>query len=248
MNAVQQSPQGPGREELSRLLPAPADPDLSPGRHRLLKEHLMNHVQEESRLAARRWRLATRFAAPVALAAAVASAAVSIGQTSGNADTAVVAAGPERIANVAYTLDQEPDSVVKMSMRVEGGEMNCVNGNCTVPESGPEPTKVVADPAELQHDLDRMGVNARVYRDDPGCTVDQRNLKRDHDANRAAVGKIEREGDRLVTVIHRDKIPDGSTLVVVLPSPNGKDLALFGLDVLKGELPSCYHAQKEELS
>ncbi|MFE9139729.1 hypothetical protein ACFYMK_37615, partial [Streptomyces sp. NPDC007355] len=195
MNAVQQSPPGPGREELSRLLPAPADPDLSPGRHRLLKEHLMNHVQEESRPAARRWRLATRSAVPVALAAAVAGVAVSMGQTPGNADTAVVAAGPDRISNVAYTLDQEPGSAVRMSMRVQGGERTCVNGNCTVPESGPEPAKVVVDPAELQHDLDRMGVTARVYRDDPGCTVDQRNLNRNHDVHRAAVGKIQHEGD-----------------------------------------------------
>ncbi|MFE9139721.1 hypothetical protein, partial [Streptomyces sp. NPDC007355] len=84
--------------------------------------------------------------------------------------------------------------------------------------------------------------------DDPGCTVDQRNLNRNHDVHRAAVGKIQHEGDRLVTLIHRDKIPDGSTLIVVLPSPDGKDHGLFGLDILKGELPSCYHAQNEELS
>ncbi|MFF3313700.1 hypothetical protein [Streptomyces sp. NPDC002952] len=248
MNADQQPPQGPGREELSRLLPAPADPDLSPGRHRLLKEHLMKHMQEASRLAARRWRLTTRFAAPVALAAAVAGIAVGIGQTPGSADTPVVAAGPDRINNVAYTLDQEPGSAVRMSMRVQGGERKCVNDNCTVPESGPAPVRVVADPAEFQHDLDRMNVNARVYRDDPGCSVDQKNLNRDHDADRAAVGKIQREGDRLVTVIHRDKIPEGSTLVVILPSSYRKGHGLFGLDVLKGELPSCYHAQNGQLS
>ncbi|WP_371666444.1 hypothetical protein OG985_47905 [Streptomyces sp. NBC_00289] len=245
MNATPQSPQGSEREELSRLLPAPADPDLSRDRHLLLKEHLMNHVQEESGLTARRWRLATRFVAPVALAAAVAGVAVSIGQTSGNTDT--VAAGPDRISNVAYTLDQEPNNTVKMSMRVEGGELKCVNGNCSVPPTGPEPERVLADPAGLQHDLDRMGVHARVYREDPSCPVDQRDLNRDRGVTRAAIGKIERENNRLVTTIHRDKIPDGSTLVVFLPSNEDTPHGLFGVDVLKGELPSCYHAQNEEL-
>ncbi|MER6432159.1 hypothetical protein ABT272_31240 [Streptomyces sp900105245] len=248
MNATPQSPHSSEREELFRLLPAPADPDLSRDRHRLLKEHLMNHVQEESRLTARRWRLATRVAAPLALAAAVAGVAVSVGQTSGNTTTGTVAAGPDRISNVAYTLDREPNSTVKMSLRVKGGEMKCIDGKCTTPgEAWPGRTRVVADPAALQHDLDRMGVNARVYRDDPACSIAQQSLNRDKEASRSAVGKVERVNDQLVATIHRDKIPDGSTLVVVLPSGEGKDQGLFGTDVLKGDLPSCYHAQKAEL-
>lgn len=106
---------------------------------------------------------------------------------------------------------------------------------------------VVADPTELQHDLDRMGVTARVYRDDPTCSIAQKDLNRDKEASGAALSKVERVNDQLVATIHRDKIPDGSTLVVVLPSGEGKDEALFGTDVLKGDLPSCYHAQKAEL-
>ncbi|WP_189891699.1 hypothetical protein [Streptomyces xantholiticus] len=193
----------------------------------------MNHVQEDSRLTARRRRLTTRFVVPVALAAAVAGVAVSIGQTPGDTDTVTVAAGPDRITNVAYTLDREPHNIVKLSMPIE--------------TSGMSVQRVLSDPAGLQHDLDRMGVNARVYRDDPSCPVAQKDLNRDREANKAAVGKIGRENDRLVTTIHRDKIPNGSTLVVVLPPTGGKGHGLFGIDVLKGELPSCYHAQNEEL-
>ncbi|MGQ4365800.1 hypothetical protein [Streptomyces sp. SAS_272] len=248
MNATPHSPQKSEREELSRLLPAAADPDLSNDRHRLLKEHLMNHVQEESRLTARRWRLATRVVAPLALAAAVAGVMVSVGQPSDNSDMANIAAGPDRISNVAYTLDRESNSTVKMSLRVKGGEMKCVNGKCTVPgEAWPGQTRVVADPAKLQHDLDRMGVTARVYRDDPTCSIAQKDLNRDKEASGAAVGKVERVNDRLVATIHRDKIPNGSTLVVVLPSGEGKYQGLFGTDVLKGDLPSCYRSQKAEL-
>jgi hypothetical protein len=248
MNATLHSPRSSEREELSRLLPAAANPDLSRDRHRLLKEHLMNHVQEKSRPAGRRWRLATRVAAPLALAAAVAGVAVSVGQTSGNSDTITVAAGPGRISNVAYTLDRESNSTVKMSLRVKGGEMKCVNGKCTTPgEAWPGRTRVVADPAELQHDLDRMGLTARVYRDDPTCSIAQKDLDRDKEASGAPLSKVERMNDQLVATIHRDKIPDGSTLVVVLPSGEGKDEGLFGTDVLKGDLPSCYHAQKAEL-
>jgi hypothetical protein len=36
-------------EELARLLPAPAEADLAPDRHRLLKEHLMQEIQEAVR-------------------------------------------------------------------------------------------------------------------------------------------------------------------------------------------------------
>ncbi|MGA8114130.1 MAG: CU044_5270 family protein [Actinocatenispora sp.] len=64
--------------ELSRLLPAPADPTLSADRHLLLKEHLLNEIQQTNKAPAatgrRRWRLA--LAAPVAVAAV---AAVTIG-------------------------------------------------------------------------------------------------------------------------------------------------------------------------
>ncbi|MGI5380680.1 hypothetical protein ACQEV2_42135 [Streptomyces sp. CA-251387] len=249
MNITPQSPYGAEREELSQLLPAPADPDLSRDRHRLLKEHLMNHVlQEESRLTARRWRLTTRVAAPLALAAAVAGVAVSMGQTSGNTETVTVAAGPDRITNVGYTLDREPNSTVKMSILVEGGEMKCVNGKCTTSgEAWPGRTKVVADPAGLQHDLDRMGVNARVYRDDPSCPVAQKDLNRDKEANRTVIQKVERTNNRLIATIHQDKIPNGSTLVVVLPNNEDKDQGLFGTDVLRGDLPDCYHAQRAEL-
>ncbi|MER6434661.1 hypothetical protein ABT272_45220 [Streptomyces sp900105245] len=247
MNATPHTPHSSEREELSRLLPAAADPDLSSDRHRLLEEHLMNHMQEKSRTA-KRWRLATRVAAPLALAAAVAGVAVSVGQTSGNTTTGTVAAGPGRISNVAYTLDRQDDSTVKMSLRVKGREMKCIDGKCTTPgEAWAGRTRVVADPAALQHDLDRMGIHARVYRDDPTCSIAQQSLNRDKEASRAAVGKVERVHNRLIATHHRDELPDGSTLVVVLPSGDAKDQRLLGTDVLKGNLPSCYHSQKTEL-
>ncbi|MET8509911.1 hypothetical protein ABZV60_35795 [Streptomyces sp. NPDC004787] len=243
MNATPNPPQFPEREELSWLLPAAADPVLSSGRHRLLKEHLMNHVQEESRLTVRRWRLATRAAAPLALAAAVAGIAVSIGQTSDNSDAVTVAAGPDRISNVAYTLDKRSDRTVSMSMKYKHNQ-ECADRKC--PGSWPATVTLLADPTELQHDLNRMGLNARVYRDDPACPVAQKSLNRDKEAIRNAIGKIVSRGDQLVTAIYPDKIPKDATLVVALPA-NESDRGLFAVDIVKGDLPSCYHAQAEEL-
>ncbi|MFJ9968748.1 hypothetical protein [Streptomyces avermitilis] len=244
MNATPQSPQSSEREELFRLLPAPADPDLPRDRHRLLKEHLMNHVQEETRLATRRWRLATRIAAPVALAAAAAGIAVNVGQQSGNADT--VAAGPDRISNVAYTLDREANSTVRMSMQVEGGLLKCVNGKCTTPgETFPGRIKVVADAADLQADLNRMGVHARVYREGSGCVVVPKDARQDEKAGRAVIGKIHRENNQLITAIHRDKLPKNSTLLVTLPSKSDKGYGLFGVEVYKGDFPACHPDQNK---
>ena len=66
-------------EELARLLPAPVEADLAPDRHRLLKEHMMQEIQEAVRGGRRRprrllapsaaWKWALAGAVPVVAAA-----------------------------------------------------------------------------------------------------------------------------------------------------------------------------------
>jgi hypothetical protein len=88
---LRHQPEPAERAELLRLLPAPAAPDLSRDRHRLLKEHLMNEITQVAerpspattvRVAPRRrarLRLAL-VAAPLALAGIVAGAVAISGQ------------------------------------------------------------------------------------------------------------------------------------------------------------------------
>lgn len=78
MNDMTRSSQQLEREELTRLLPPAADPDLPPDRHHLLKEHLMATVMENSGRATTRRRLVTRVGAPLALVASAAVVAVGV--------------------------------------------------------------------------------------------------------------------------------------------------------------------------
>ncbi|WP_406200275.1 hypothetical protein OH807_18990 [Kitasatospora sp. NBC_01560] len=152
------------REELARLLPAAADRELSPHRHLLLKELLMDTVTEKSRHTAKRRNLALRVALPVGLAAALVgvvlagggsdrpvpgAAAVPGGTTPASPDAAVSPA-PGAVANVAYTLESGGDDVVTLTIL--------------------DRDKPV-DVPRLQADLDRLGVRSRVYAGEPGCTA-----------------------------------------------------------------------------
>jgi len=65
-------------EELARLLPAPVEADLAPDRHRLLKEHMMQEIQETVPTGPRRRVLKWAFAGAVPVMAA-ATALVLIG-------------------------------------------------------------------------------------------------------------------------------------------------------------------------
>jgi hypothetical protein len=78
MNDMTRPSQQLEREELARLLPAAAVADLSPDRHCLLKDHVMNNVMKNSDQVASRRRLMTRTGAPLALVAAAAVVAVGV--------------------------------------------------------------------------------------------------------------------------------------------------------------------------
>ncbi|GAA1397498.1 hypothetical protein GCM10009639_34940 [Kitasatospora putterlickiae] len=138
------------REELARLLPAAAARGLSPHRHLLRKEHLLNAITEEQRpaTAPRRPRLARRLALPFGLAVAAAGIALVAlpgGQDGGPAGST---GSLGRITNVNYALEHTDDDVVTLTVQ--------------------DSSKPV-DTAQLQRDLDSLGVNSRVYVGDPNC-------------------------------------------------------------------------------
>ncbi|MFB6892791.1 hypothetical protein ACFCX4_26160 [Kitasatospora sp. NPDC056327] len=158
------------REELARLLPAAAARGLSPHRHLLRKEHLMNAVLDDTRAAAapaRRRRLALRVALPVGLAAAAAGVALTglPGSTAGPDGPAPQIASPQTsaagaspgpgptdslgtVTNAAYELRSAGDGLVTLTI---------------LDATGP------VDAPGLQRDLDRLGVRSRVYAGEPGC-------------------------------------------------------------------------------
>ncbi|GAA2428106.1 CU044_5270 family protein [Streptomyces macrosporus] len=103
MNATpRRSPELAEREELARLLPPPGAPDLPPGRHRLLKEHLMREIHHAAAPAAparpRPGRRLALIAVPALVAAAVAAGVTVGGASDGGAPPAAgtTVAGGER--------------------------------------------------------------------------------------------------------------------------------------------------------
>ena len=103
--------------ELVRLLPPPGDPVLSDDRQRLLEEHLMSNVTEDSRRAGSRRSLALRVAVPVALVAALAGTALAVNRTTAHTDAPAPAAeAPQHISTVAYTLDREKQGTVTVTI------------------------------------------------------------------------------------------------------------------------------------
>ncbi|MER6434067.1 hypothetical protein ABT272_41175 [Streptomyces sp900105245] len=214
--------------ELAQLLPAPGDPVLSDDRQRLLEDFLMSNVTKDTRPARPYRRLAIRIAAPVALAAALAGTALAVHQTTPHAASSVTANGPvtggspRHISNVAYTLNRASQGTVTVTIRKAGAER-------------PNLTR-------LQHDLGRMGVNARVYQDDPTCALDQGEEPELGYASLKAVNFQHRNGTFTAT-IHPSKFPTGTHLEIVFP-PLSKDSAqiddlAFGLR--NGKAPDCRH-------
>lgn len=214
--------------ELARLLPAPGDPVLSDDRQRLLEDFLMSNVTEDTRPARPYRRLAVRIAAPAALAAALAGTALAVHQTTPHATSSVTATGhapdgsPRHISTVAYTLNRASQGTVTVTIRDAGAER--------------------PDLTRLQHDLKRMGVNARVYQDDPTCALDKGEDPELGYTSLKAVDFHHRNGAFTAT-IRPSKFPTGTHLEIVFP-PLPKDSAqiddlAFGLR--NGKAPDCRH-------
>ncbi|MFJ6139510.1 hypothetical protein [Kitasatospora sp. NPDC092286] len=211
MNATPQSrSRQTEREELARLLPAVADPELPRDRHVLLKEHLMDTVTEQSRRAARRRTLTVRVALPLGLAAAAAGIAFTatagrpVTSTPGSAGATAGSQVLGDITNAAYTLQSGGDDLVRL----------------TVLES----YKPV-DAAQLQRDLDRLGARTHVYAGEPDCHAPEPESPADPpgdgDGNPdwlATHGwNIESEGLKHVLTIRPGAIPAGVQLYIYLP-------------------------------
>jgi hypothetical protein len=214
--------------ELARLLPAPGDPVLSDDRHRLLEDYLMSNLIENSRRLGMRRHLLVRLAAPLALAAAAALAgtAFAVNHTTAHSDspTATTAGFPQRVSTVAYTLNRDTHGAVTVTIREAGG--------------------AGTDLAQLQHDLERMGVDARVYQDDPSCPPDtDPGPDLDSTEMMAIVTGSERPDGAYTATIHTSKIPTGTHLEIVFPPLiEGSTYRLtWAYGVRSGNAPQCRH-------
>ncbi|MFE6814505.1 hypothetical protein [Streptomyces sp. NPDC057675] len=183
----------------------------------------------------RRWvpvALATGLAASVAAAVLVLNPIGGAGSPVAGADGADGAEPPtadslDRISTVAYTLKRDRRGVVSVTIR----DADAARPN----------------PARLQQDLREMGVNARVYQDDPTCRPDQ---GEDPDLGHATLKAIDlhhRDGAFTATV-RPDRFPAGTHLEIVL-SPSSVDPAqiddlTFGLRT--GAAPECRHTAFSE--
>ncbi|MCX5233338.1 hypothetical protein [Streptomyces sp. NBC_00233] len=203
---------------------------------------LKNHVEERaqdasateraprpSRTHRRRWvpaGLTAGLAASVAAAVLVLNLAGGAGSAvagRGTAGLPATAGSPlDRISTVAYTLNRDPHGTVNVTIRDAGAER--------------------PDLTRLQQDLKRMGVNARVYQDDPTCQPDQGEDPELGYTTLKAIDFHHRDGAFTAT-IRPDKFPTGTHLEIVFPPlPKGSpliDTIAFGLS--NGEAPGCRH-------
>ncbi|MER5757511.1 hypothetical protein [Streptomyces sp. NPDC002088] len=224
--------------ELARLLPAPGDPVLPDDRQRLLVDFLMNNVTQDdhpARPAHPHRRLAVRLAAPVALAAALGGTALAIHQTTPHTSSPVTATGrataggyPKHISTVAYTLNHGTHGAVTVTIRDAGADR--------------------PDLTQLQHDLQRMGVDARVYQDDPTCPVDK---GEDPELSHSTLKTIDfhHRNGAFTATINPAKIPSGTHLEIVFPQPPRdsaqKDSLAFSLR--QGKAPDCRNMRLSEI-
>jgi len=232
------------REVLARLLPAAADPDLSPSRHLLLKEHLMKTVAEHNQPApAKRPRSRRALALRIAIPAGLAAVGVAIASLTGHSVSASPQASPQAsgpaatvgtISAVGYTL-QSSKQVVTLAV---------VNAESKI------------DLAGLQHNLDRLGIRAHVYAGDPGCgngisvVNNGPALKGLPDApaadyKQAGLTFTDRGRSTLLEV-NPEGIPAGDTLYLYFPlartSP-GNTFRDWQSGLLRGTVPTCLPAQ-----
>ncbi|MGW8355519.1 hypothetical protein [Streptomyces wedmorensis] len=207
-----------------------------------LMHELKNHVEQRaqdtsaaeraprpSRIHRRSWvpaGLTAGLAASVAAAVLVLNPAGGAGSAAAGRNTAespVTADDSlDRISTVAYTLKRDPHGTVNVTIRDAGAER--------------------PDLTRLQQDLKRMGVNARVYQDDPTCQPDPGEDPELGSATLKAIDFHHRDGAFTAT-IRPGKFPTGTHLEIVFPPlPKGSpliDTIAFGLR--NGEAPDCRH-------
>jgi hypothetical protein len=110
MNATPIRPGSNEHDDLTRLMPQPAERDLPSDRHRQLQEFVMNHIQRDLRPAARRpRRLPKRLAYLTAALAAVAVAAVVVGTGVLGHSKTPVASGQQILLAAATTVENTPE-------------------------------------------------------------------------------------------------------------------------------------------
>lgn len=176
--------------ECDELLPAPPVPELSAERHQQLKVNLMAHLQAPTTRA--RKRLLVGIAAPLAVAAAIATAVIAVpSDPVAPAAPPVAAAEPVRhIATVAYTLDRTDDDKITITVRAE--------------------TFGTIDSAQLVRDLNAMGLPARL------APSDGRDLAHGQCQMRLMMA-AERDGKGNFIVTIDRRIVDVAPLVIVFP-------------------------------
>ncbi|RGD59792.1 hypothetical protein DR950_20190 [Kitasatospora xanthocidica] len=223
------------REELARLLPAPAAPVLPRSRHLLLKEHLLDSITDPDgtpdtprrttpRRTTRRRGLLLGAALPLGLAAALTGVLLTTGtdgSTPGDDDSGRSLGSS---SGVAYTLESE-EEVVRLTIL--------------------EDYKPV-DVDQLQRDIDRFGIRARVYPGEPGCKA--REPKQPSHVDLTAGWDIEHgPGEPLVLTVHPRRLPAGTEIFIYLPlartSPANSSREMQA-GLMKSPGPSCMPAKE----
>ncbi|MFE9139643.1 hypothetical protein [Streptomyces sp. NPDC007355] len=212
---------------------------------------LKNHVEQRaqntsateratglSQIDRRRWvpaGLTAGLAASVAAAVLVLNPAGGAGSAvagrHGAESPATAGDSLNRISTVAYTLKREPHGTVSVTIRDAGAKR--------------------PDLTRLQQDLKRMGVNARVYQDDPTCQLDQGEDPELGYTTLKAIDFHHRDGAFTAT-IRPDKFPTGTHLEIIFPPlPKGSPLIdMIAVGLRNGEAPDCRHTillRKSEL-
>jgi hypothetical protein len=162
-------------------------------------------------------------AVPVALAAALAGTALAVNQTTAHSDASTAATAgraPLRISTAAYTLNRQGHGTVTVTIGKAGAALS--------------------DPAKLQHDLERMGVPARVYGYYPSCPANSAPpFVTAKDAG-ARVMTVSRRQGAVIATVNTDEFPAGAHLVLAIVPPPASplhDSIVFGLGKSKG--PDC---------
>lgn len=224
MNHQPYGPSPAEREELARILPAPADQDLPAGRRPVLKEHLMHEIEQTTVASApRRRRRLTAIAVPVAIAAAVATGFTVLG-SNGAKPVQAVGGSSQKIVNANYTIEKEHDGWVKVEVKVKPG--------------------VQLDQDVVRADFESMGIpSAGIFVADPQCT-DPRASQHQGSSTRIleTVARPDSTGEHgsMVWNIKPSAIPAGYYLEVVLGHVGAAtDPVNVVVDAHQGTPPPC---------